>query len=152
MHNFMLSICSTYWRGLFNGSSLLLQEWAGFWKPTARMTTNEVWGAQHNTQGRVFLLLFLATRISCVKGEAKKAFLSPVRNNGVFCLTGSRFPDRGLLYNLILHLSICYQSPKLQSTWAMTGYNWTREATCSKYVFVSHLNMDVLCLCSWAVL
>lgn len=36
--------------------------------------------------GRVFLLLFAPTRLTCVKGKAKKTLLFTVRNISVFCL------------------------------------------------------------------
>lgn len=153
MHNFLLSICSMHWRFFF----LWEQPISARMSRLLKTNSNNDHGrsvrctAHRSTWGRVLLLLFPPTRLSCVKGEAKKAFLSPVRNINAFCLTESSFPDSGLLSSPTLHSSICYQSPKLRSTWEMTGYNWTRVSMCSKYVFVSHLNIGVLCPRSWAV-
>lgn len=98
MHNFMLSICSTHCRDFINGKRLFLQESAGFWKLRAVKTMDGVWAAQHSVAwGRVFHLPFAFSRLTCVKGKAKKAFLFPVRNISVFCLR-EQLPRQWFIY------------------------------------------------------
>lgn len=149
MNNFMLSICSTHCRDFINGNRLILQESAGFWKLRAIMTMDGVWAAWHTMTLRQGFPSAVCSHQAylCQRQSQENITLYCKKYQ---CILLKRAASQAVIYSLIPRSTHPF-AIKTPSSEEITGYNWTRVSMGSKYGFFSHLNIGVLCPCSWAV-